>query len=37
MTAVLRVAGSDGTVIGAGSKYWQTSPAGEVTVYQVPG
>ena len=37
MTAVLSVAGFDGTVIALGSKYWHTSPAGEVTVDQFAG
>src|SRR5690242_762243 len=37
VTAVLSVAGSAGTVIGFGSKYWHATPGGVVTVNQLPG
>ncbi len=35
ITAVTSVVGSAGTVIGAGSKYWQARFAGVVTVDQL--
>ncbi len=37
ITTVTRVDGSDGTVMGDGSKYRHARSAGSVTVYQVPG